>query len=238
MARHEQYHVNRLTFEEFLDVSGNILFTTGTTVPTDSTAGYAKGCIFIDTDVGAGSNGVYINVGTSLLCNFDVQGTIGTNAVTTTTILANAVTSAKIDESVIQVAETTISSADIVGTSAGQFGHADGVVLVADPGATKVVQLISAVLIYDYAGAAYGAGSTTTVNISGGAALTGTIAAAAFCGATSDKVVALYPLSTVGVALTVNKGLNLVTGTAFTLGSATGVIRVKTMYRVITHGLA
>jgi hypothetical protein len=53
------------------DRSGNVLFATGTTVPTDTDAGYAKGCLFIDTDVGAGTTGLYVNVGTTASANFD-----------------------------------------------------------------------------------------------------------------------------------------------------------------------
>jgi len=53
------------------DGAGMILLATGTTVPTDAGAGYAKGCLFIDTDVAAGTTGLYVNVGTTAACNFD-----------------------------------------------------------------------------------------------------------------------------------------------------------------------
>ena len=53
------------------DASGNALLATGTTVPSDAGAGYAKGCLFIDTDVAAGTTGLYVNVGTAAACNFD-----------------------------------------------------------------------------------------------------------------------------------------------------------------------
>ena len=33
-----------------VDSIGDILMATGTTVPTNATTGYAKGCLFIDTD--------------------------------------------------------------------------------------------------------------------------------------------------------------------------------------------
>jgi hypothetical protein len=56
----------------FNDASGNALMATGTTVPSDSGAGYAKGCLFIDTDVAAGTSGLYVNVGTTSACNFDL----------------------------------------------------------------------------------------------------------------------------------------------------------------------
>jgi hypothetical protein len=46
-----------------------ILFCYGTTKPTDATAGYAPGCIFIDTDASS-SAFVYINEGSVTSCSF------------------------------------------------------------------------------------------------------------------------------------------------------------------------
>jgi hypothetical protein len=268
-----------------------ILLATGTTVPTDAGAGFAKGCIFIDTDVATGSQGIYINVGTITSCNFDVLGAVaggyaatdmtlatgsivlgtagagaalsikgdtkilvgnGTTATSVAvsgdatlandgalTIGANKITSAKLDEKTVQYAEVAITSVNVTDTGAGHLGHADGVVLVADPGATKVVELLSAVLIYDYAGAGYADGGNITVNWNGGAAITGLISAANSLGAAADKIVCFRPLATAALAMTANKGLNLVASAAFTNGgSATGVVRVKVAYRVHTHGLA
>ena len=53
------------------DGSGYILWATGTGVPADATKGYAKGCLFIDTDVVAATTGLYVNVGTTAECDFD-----------------------------------------------------------------------------------------------------------------------------------------------------------------------
>lgn len=142
-------------------------------------------------------------------------------------------------ETTIKYAEVTISSADIVATGAGKLGHAAGVVLVADPDATKVVELISAVMITDYSTAAYTGGGNLTININGGSALTGVVSAANSLGATSDRINQFVPLATAGIALTAGKGLNLVAASAFTQpGTAAGVVRVKVTYRVHTHGLA
>ncbi|MDF1551935.1 MAG: hypothetical protein P1P84_02680 [Deferrisomatales bacterium] len=52
------------------DWRGDILFATGTTVPTDGDAGYAKGCLFIDTDVATGTTGLYCNKGVRTACVF------------------------------------------------------------------------------------------------------------------------------------------------------------------------
>ena len=53
------------------DQADNILWASGTDVPADTTSGYAKGCLFIDRDVAAGTTGLYVNVGTAASCNFD-----------------------------------------------------------------------------------------------------------------------------------------------------------------------
>lgn len=53
------------------DESGYIMYSTGLEVPTDSTAGYAKGALHVDTNVAAGTTGIYVNVGTTAACNFD-----------------------------------------------------------------------------------------------------------------------------------------------------------------------
>jgi hypothetical protein len=52
------------------DSNGDVLFATGTTVPTDATDGYAKSCIFLDTDVATGTGSMYLNKGTKDSCVF------------------------------------------------------------------------------------------------------------------------------------------------------------------------
>lgn len=87
MGRREQFTVGELTLTgntQYVgaesitilqkDSAGMILLATGLTVPTDATAGYAKGCLFIDTNVVTGSTGLYENVGVTTSCNFDAIG--------------------------------------------------------------------------------------------------------------------------------------------------------------------
>ena len=159
-------------------------------------------------------------------------------SITTGKLAANAITPAKLDPTTIQYAEVAITSANITATTAGALGHADGVVLVA--GQTgKIIELVSATLIYDYAGAGYATGGNITVNQTGGSAVTGVVSNSDSLGASADKVVVFAPLAATATAYTKNLGLNLVAATAFTNGgSATGVVRVKVAYRVHTHGLA
>lgn len=159
-------------------------------------------------------------------------------AVTASTVVRVALLrgyTAAVDQTLVKYATVSIAAAAVTGTSAGQLGHASGVVLVADPGAGKVVELISAVVSYTYSVAAYTAGGNITVNINGGSALTGVVSAANSLGASADKIVQFAPLAAAGNALTANKGLNLVAATAFTQpGTAAGTVKVFVAYRVHT----
>lgn len=57
------------------DVNGHILYATGTSAATtqDSQAGYAKGAVYVKTDVVTGTNGRYINVGTTASSSFKLE---------------------------------------------------------------------------------------------------------------------------------------------------------------------
>lgn len=137
-----------------------------------------------------------------------------------------------------QQATGVISSANITGVGAGQFGHANGVVMVAGQGLHNVIELESVIMHYDFITAAYTAGGNITVNNSaGGAAITGLVSAANSVGAASDKSVMFVPLSTAGIPLVENGGLALVSSAAFTQpGTAAGVIRWVVNYRVHATG--
>lgn len=52
------------------DGNGKVLLATGTAVPANGTTKYAKGCLFIDTDVATGTTGLYCNKGTSASAAF------------------------------------------------------------------------------------------------------------------------------------------------------------------------
>jgi hypothetical protein len=69
------------------DSNDNVLYAKGATVPTDSTAGYAVGCIFIDTTSGAGAT-FYVNEGSITSCDFNV--TAGTATGDITSVVAGA----------------------------------------------------------------------------------------------------------------------------------------------------
>lgn len=56
------------------DGRGDVLIAGGTSVPTAGGAGYAKGCLFVDSNVVAGSRGLYENQGTTASCDFKLVG--------------------------------------------------------------------------------------------------------------------------------------------------------------------
>lgn len=76
-----------------MDSSNKVLLASGTTVPTNGTAGYAKGCVFIDTDTATGICGRYENIGTSASCQFRVIGNHVIEYNTATSIAASGTTS-------------------------------------------------------------------------------------------------------------------------------------------------
>ncbi|NJO07985.1 MAG: hypothetical protein HC876_22075 [Chloroflexaceae bacterium] len=93
------------------------------------------------------------------------------------------------------VAVKTLTATQIVGAAAGDVGSTAGAELVAAPGAGYVLQLVNAVLIYDYATAAYTGGGDDNViqNGDGAVALTAVIAGADLLEATGDKIVQVTP---------------------------------------------
>lgn len=104
------------------DNDDKILLATGTTVPS-GTAGYAKGCLFIDTDVVAGSQGLYENVGTTTVCNFNLIGAIAAGEITLaqgSILLGNAsgvaaATDAKTSGQILVGSGTTLASVAVSG---------------------------------------------------------------------------------------------------------------------------
>ena len=52
--------------------SSGYLFSSGTTVPADGTAGYQTGCLFQHTDGGVGTS-LYVNEGTDAACDFNAK---------------------------------------------------------------------------------------------------------------------------------------------------------------------
>ena len=82
-ARMEDAVIGRLTLDGEtisgvkrlqMDSSNKVLLASGATVPTNGTAGYAKGCVFVQTDTATGLCARYENIGTTASCQFRVIG--------------------------------------------------------------------------------------------------------------------------------------------------------------------
>lgn len=136
--------------------------------------------------------------------------------------------------------ERAITSAEIVGTSAGDLGHANGVTVVEAPASGYALEFISALVIYDFDTAAYtGGGDDTFFQLGGGgAAITGIVTSANLLGAAGDKIARFDPLSAAALPVSVGVGISLKSTTAWTQpGTAAGVLRVQTSYRIHKTGL-
>lgn len=131
---------------------------------------------------------------------------------------------------------TTLTATEIVGTAAGDIGHASGATLVAAPTSAYTLEFVSAVLVFDYATASYTGGANDMVIRVGSTALSSAMTDTNCITATGDKVFRLGAIAT-EKALGVGSTINLA-GTAFTQpGTAAGVLRVYTTYRKILTGL-
>lgn len=132
----------------------------------------------------------------------------------------------------------TLTATEIVGTAAGDVGHADGAILVAAPSSAYALEFVSAVLIYDYSTAAYtgGAGDDMVIRI-GSTTVSPAIATTDLITATGDQVVHLRALSAADYDLPVGSTINLNATEITQPGTAAGVIRVHITYRVHTTGL-
>lgn len=129
---------------------------------------------------------------------------------------------------------TSISSAAITGSAAGQLAHANGVLLTPLPASGYCTEFLSALVSYTFGTAAYTGGGNVTINIGGGgSAITGLISYASSFGAGSSNIFQFVPLSTVAFAMTKEQSVNLVAASAPTQpGTAVGTIKVYTTFRI------
>jgi len=167
-----------------------------------------------------------------------IDGVLLKDGAITTTDINNMTGGTRISANVVEYTkEVTITSAEIVGTAAGDLGHAIGTTLIGDAGSGTVLQFVNAVLVYDYSTAAYtgGAGDDLTIYISG-VPVSGAIATADLITKAGDAIINLSALTT-DHTLTDGKSIYLKCTPVTNPGTAAGVIRVYITYRIITTGL-
>lgn len=129
----------------FKDANENVVLCSGTTVPTADTAGYAKGCLFIKTDAGDGTKGLYENQGTTLLSDFNLvgaitSGEIADDAITTAKILNANVTKAKLATGILasHIVKFFALGSTITGTTLTGVAVGDLVVTILADGTVTV----------------------------------------------------------------------------------------------------
>ncbi len=71
------------------DPNNGLLYVVGTTVPTDTTAGYSAGCLFVDKNAAAGSQ-LYVNEGSNTSCDFNplISGAVAESVTAARTMTA------------------------------------------------------------------------------------------------------------------------------------------------------
>jgi len=104
--------------------AGDRVFAWGATVPSDAVDGYAKGCLFIDTDVVTGTVSVYVNQGTKDSCVFKL---VNVDTTVAAELAADAVETAKIKDLNVTLAKlaAAIAPSHVV-KYAGSFTTAGG----------------------------------------------------------------------------------------------------------------
>lgn len=164
---------------------------------------------------------------------FTVNGTTVIDASGNLTATAGSVGTTEVAPSLIQEATVILTPTTIVGNSAGDLAHTDGVVLVAAE-AGKIHEFIGATLSYDFGVAAYTGGGDDVVIRQGTTAVSAAIAKADLLADTEDDIAFVGALSAADVKLTANSTLNIYAGTAFTQpGTAAGTCKVHVLYRTV-----
>lgn len=100
------------------DNSGMIVRCKGATLPANGNAGYATGCIFIDTDSGVNST-FYVNDGSSTSCNFNAS-----NGAYIVALAGKSASENDADASVVITATGVLSSDMVFATIIAQAGTA------------------------------------------------------------------------------------------------------------------
>ena len=202
------------------NAAGYVRTAYGTVAITDGGAGYAVGCIYIKTNGSAGTT-LYINEGSTSSCDFNALAT------------ANSGVAGD-----VQYAEVSITNAEMLAL------RATPKTLVAAPGAGKVLEFISAVLLFDYTGAY----TETTDNMAirftngSGAIVSQAIEATGFVDATADTMTNAIAKIDAIVSKAGSENQPLVlhnTGDGeYGGGNAANAVRVKVAYRIHNTGLS
>lgn len=239
------------------DENGKVTRARGTVVITNGGAGYAVGCYYVKTD-GTIGGVAYINEGTTSSCDFNViesaastvtavvagtgltgggtDGSVTLNVAAGTGIDANA-DDVAVTESYLRVVTVALTNAEMLALRAAPK------TLVAAPGAGKLIEFISATLLFDYTGAYIESADNMAVKYENGSGVqvSDTIEATGFVDATADTITFARKAVDGIVAKTgaENKAIVLhnIGDGEYGGGNAANAFSVRVAYRVHTTGL-
>lgn len=133
--------------------------------------------------------------------------------------------------------DSPYGSVEVALTSAQLLAlRATPALLVAAPGAGKVLQFLGATLIYDYATAYTESAANIVVENATGTDMSEILEATGFIDATADAMRHMVP-AILGPVMLANEGLYLKNNGAAEWSGGTSVIRVKVLYAIHTTGL-
>lgn len=205
-------------------------------VKSDAAIAFSKMEDVTDGEIIVGSAA---NVPTAVAMSGDVAidnagaTTIQALAVETGMLADEAVTSAKVDETLVQHAQVDVDLATFIGS------YTASALLVAAPGASKKLVLHRATLWIDYGGTVLADGGAVHIQYDStangaGTKATGTLAAATLISATADTSFGFSPVDTTLVdSTTLNKGLYLAAATQDFTGGTSSAYKLDVWYSVM-----
>ena len=208
------------------NINGQVTICYGAGVPLASAVGYAVGAEYTRTSNGA----KYVNTGSVTAATWTLIGTISSNTVTTAMLMANVVTSAKLDTGVLQVDKVSISAANIISGTTMKA-------LVAAPASGSYIEFVGCTISYTYGTATYGGGGNVTIAL-GTTPISGLISAAASFGKGSSAIIQFAPLAAAAVDISglsaTALNINVASGAFTNPGTAAGTAVAYVAYRIHT----
>jgi len=123
------------------DESGYVVRAKGTTVPTDAETGYAKGAMFVDTNVVNGTIASYVNVGDHTTANFDAIGAVTSDSVNSAAIADDSVTDADLKDTNLGTESKRTATATADGLTTGVLTPGSQFVTVTSASANNIIAL-------------------------------------------------------------------------------------------------
>jgi hypothetical protein len=128
------------------NANDDVTLAQGTTVPTDAETGYAKGCLFVDTNASAGAV-LLVNEGDETSCDFNSVGaSLPTGSVSSSEILDGTVSDLDLATANIETKDIRTATATVDGLTTGTLTAGSQYTTVTSSNAAHIVILPPAVV--------------------------------------------------------------------------------------------